>query len=77
MKEEYEESSYFPNLCKLREYKFQGTLWEYKKPKVNQTQRLPWNYINVTFSFVRGVGASLLILSVDRLIRADYSPHFI
>ena len=63
------------NLCKLREYKFQGTLWEYEKPKVNVTQRSPWNSIYVTFSFVRGIETSLLILYVDWLMRAEYSPH--
>ena len=58
-----------------REEKFQGTLWECEKPKVNVTQRSPWNSIYVTFSFEREVITSLLILSVDRLMRADYSPH--
>ena len=67
-----------------REEKFQGSLWEnekrkatleYEKPRVNVTQRSPWNSIYVTFSFERGAGTSLLILSVDRLMRVDYSPH--
>ena len=58
-----------------REEKFQGSLWEnenpkvtleYEKPRVNLTQRSPWNSIYVTFSFMRRVGTSLLILSVDR-----------
>ena len=59
-----------------REEKFQGSLWENKKPKatseyenqrVNVTQRSPWNFIYVTFSFERGAKTSLLILYVDRL----------
>ena len=37
--EEYEESSYFMKLCKLREEKFQRTLWENEYPKANVTQR--------------------------------------
>ena len=68
-------SSYFPDLCKLREEKFQGTLWEYENPKVNVTQMSPWNSIYVTLSFEREYGTSLLMLLVDRLMRADYSPH--
>ena len=69
-----------------REEKFQGTLWEnerpkatleYEKPRVNVTQRSPWNSIYVTFSFMRRVGTSLLILSIDLLMRLDYSPHSI
>jgi hypothetical protein len=66
MKEEYDESSYFLNLCKLREEKFQGTLWKYGNPKVNVTQRSHWNSIHVTFSFERGVRTSLLMLLVDQ-----------
>ena len=67
-----------------REKKFQGTLWErenprvtleYEKPRVNVTQRSPWNSIYVTFSFMRKAKTSLFILSVERLMRADYSPH--
>ena len=67
-----------------REDKFQGSLWEYKnpkvtleyeKPRVNVTQRSPWNYIHVTFSFMRRVVTSLLILYVDRLMKVDFSPH--
>ena len=73
--EEYEESSYFPKLCKLREEKFQGALWEYEKPTVNVTERSPWNSIYVTFSFLRRFITSLLILSIDRLMRVDYSLH--
>ena len=60
----------------IKEEKFLGTLWECEKPKVNVTQRSPWNSIYVTFSFMRMVRISLLILSVDRWIRVDYSPHF-
>ena len=59
----------------LREEKFQGTLWEYENPKVNVTQRSPWNSIYVAFSFERGVRTSLLVLLVDRLMRVDYSLH--
>ena len=67
-----------------REEKFQGSPWEYENPnvtleygntRVNVTQRSPWNSIYVTFSFMRKAGTSLLILSVDRLMRVDYSPH--
>ena len=65
-----------------REDKFQGSLWEnknpkatleYENPRVNVTQRSPWNYIYVTFSFMSR--AALLILSIDQLMRVDYSPH--
>ena len=59
----------------LREEKFIGTLWEYKNPKVNVTKRSPWNSIYVTLSYERRVGTSLLMLLVDRLMKADYSPH--
>ena len=59
----------------LREDKFKGTLWEYENPKVNVTQRSPWNSIYVTFSFMRRAGNSLLILFVDQLMRVDYSPR--
>ena len=67
-----------------KEEKFQGSLWEYEKPnvtleyekkKVNVTQRSPWNSINVTFSLMRGAETSLLILSVNQLMRVDYSTH--
>ena len=58
-----------------REEKFQGALWEDEKPKVNVTQRSSWNSIYVTFSFERRVETSLLMLLVDRLMRADYTPH--
>ena len=54
-----------------REEKFQGSLWEYEKTKVNVTQRSPLNSIYVTFSFMRRAKTSLLILFVDRLIRVD------
>ena len=59
------------------EKKFQGTLWEYEKPKVNLTQRSPWNSIYINFSYEKGVGTSLLMLNVDWLMKADYSPHLI
>ena len=67
-----------------REEEFQGSLWEnekpkvtleYEKPRVNVTQRSPWNSIYVTFSFMRKAETSLLILFVDQLMRVDYSPH--
>ena len=67
-----------------REEKFQGSLWEnerpkatleYEKPRVNVTQRSPWKSIYVTFSFMRGAKTSLLILSLERLMKADYSPN--
>ena len=55
-----------------REEKFQGSLWEGENPKVNVTQRSP---IYVTFSFMSRDKTYLLILSIDRLMRVDYSPH--
>ena len=67
-----------------REEKFQGSLWEnekpkatleYEKPRVNVTQRSPWNSIYVTFSFMRRAKTSLLILYVDWLMRLHYSPY--
>ena len=67
-----------------REEKFQGSLWEnekpkvtleYEKPRVDVTQRSPWNSIYVTFSFMKRVKTCILILFVDRLIRVDYSHH--
>ena len=67
-----------------REEKFQGSLWEnekskvtleYENPRVNVTQRSPWNSIYVTFSFMRRAKTSLLTLSIERLMRVDYSPH--
>ena len=61
----------------FKEKKIKGTLWEYENPKVNVTQRSHWNSIYVTFLFVRRVRTYLLILSVDRRMRVDYSPHFI
>ena len=48
---------------------------EYEKPRVNVTQRSPCNTIYVTFSFMRRVRPSLFILSIERLMRVDYSPH--
>ena len=66
------------------EEKFQGSLWENENakvtlecenPRVNVTQKSPWNSIYVTFSFMRRAETSLLILSVDQLMRVDYSPH--
>ena len=48
---------------------------EYEKPRVNATQRSPWKTIYITFSFTRRVETSLLILSIERLMRVDYSPH--
>ena len=67
-----------------REDKFQGSLWknerpkatlEYENPTVNVTQRSPWKSIYETFSFMRRPETSLLILSIERLMRLDYSPH--
>ena len=67
-----------------REEKFQESLWEnerpkttleYENPRVNVTQTSPWNSIYATFSFERGAKTSLLILSVDQVMRVDYSPH--
>ena len=69
------ESLLFSLYIYLREENFQGTLWEYEKPKFNVTQRSPWNSIYVTFSFERGAKTSLLMLLVDQLMRVDYSPH--
>ena len=65
----------FPIIVIKREEKFQGSLWEYEKPKVDVTQRSTWNSIYVTYSFVRGAETSLLILSIGRLMRVAYSPH--
>jgi hypothetical protein len=59
----------------LREDKFQGTLWEYKNPKVNVRQRSPWNSISITLSYERGTKTSLFMLIVDWLMKAYYSPH--
>ena len=50
----------------FREEKFQGTLWDYKNPKVNVTQMSPWNSIYVTLSFERRDETSLHILYVDQ-----------
>ena len=67
-----------------REEKFQESLWEderlkatleYEKPRANVTQRSPWKSIYVTFSFIRLAGTSLLILSIEQIMRVDYSPH--
>ena len=74
IKGEYEESSIFL-IYLFREEKFQGTLWEYEKTEVNATQMSPWNSIYVTFSFERRVGTSIVMLLVDWLMRADWSPH--
>ena len=49
----------------LREEKFEETLWKYEKPKVNVTQRSPWNSIYVKLSHQNGVRTSLLMLNVD------------
>ena len=65
----------FHNYVIKREEKFQGKLWESENSKVNVTQRSPWKSIYVTFSFMRRAETSLLILSVHRLMRVDYSPH--
>jgi hypothetical protein len=70
-------------LIKTKE-KFQGSLWEnektkanleYEKPRANVTQRSPWNSIYVTFSFMRKVRTSLLMLFVEWLMRVHYSPR--
>ena len=50
-------------------------IWECEKPKVNVTQRSPWNSICVPISFERGVETSLLMLLVDQLMRVGCSPH--
>ena len=57
--------------------KFLGTLWEYEKSRVNITQRSPWNSIYVNFLDEKGAITSLLMLLVDQLMKADYSPHFL
>ena len=49
--------------------------WNVKIQGSNVTQRSSWNSISVSFSFERGAKTSLLILFVDQLMRADYSPH--
>ena len=38
-----------------KEKKLQGTPWEYENPKVNVTQRSPWNSIYVNFSYEKGI----------------------
>ena len=67
-----------------REEKFQRSLsenerpkatLEYEKTRVNVTQRSPCKSIYVNFSFMRRAETSLLILSVERLMSVDYSPH--
>ena len=40
-----------------------------------KSQRSPWKSLFVTFSFVREVETSILILFVDQLMRENYSPH--
>ena len=55
--------------------KGQKPLWNVKIQGSNVTQRSSCNSIYVTFSFERGAKTSLLILSIDQLMRADYSPH--
>ena len=57
--------------------KSQKTLWECENPKVNVTQRSAWNSICVTFTFERGAETSLLILSIDWVMRVDYSHHVV
>ena len=37
------------------EKKFQGTLWEYANPRVNVTQRSPWNSIYVNLLHDKGI----------------------
>jgi hypothetical protein len=51
--------------------KFHGTLWEYEKPRVNVTQRSPWNSIYVNSLHEKVVGTSLLMLNVDLLMKGD------
>ena len=55
--------------------KGQGSPWNMKSQGSNVTQRSSWNSIYVTFSFMRKTKTSLLVLTVERLMRADYSPH--
>ena len=42
-----------------------------EKPKVNVTQRSPWNSIYVNFSHEEGDGTSLLMILVDWLMKED------
>ena len=51
--------------------KFQGTLWKYEKPRVNVTQRSPWNSIYVNSLHEKGARTSLLMLNVNRLMKED------
>ena len=51
--------------------------WNMKSQGSNVTQRSSWNSIYVNFSFERVAGTSLLILSVDRLMRAGYFLPFL
>ena len=57
--------------------KVKSHLWNMKRQGSNVTQSSSWNSIYVTFSFERWAGTSLLILFVDWLMKADYSPHFL
>ena len=56
--------------------KFQGTLWEYENPRVNVPHRSPWNSIYVNSLHEKGVGTSLLMLIVDRLMKVDSFSSF-
>ena len=56
--------------------KFQGTLWEYENPKVNVTQRSPWNSIYVNSLHEKGVETSLLMLNVNQLMKKDLFSSF-
>ena len=60
----------------FKKKKFQETLWEYENPKVNVTQRSPWNSIYVSFLTWERVRTSLLMLLVDRLMKADSFSSF-
>ena len=67
-----------------REEKFQESLsederskttLEYEKPRVKCNPKVILEFYICNFSFERRAETSLLILSVDRLMRADDSPH--
>ena len=66
----------FSSFIYLKGKKFQGTFWEYENPRVNVTQRSPWNSIYVKFSHENGVITSLLMLDVNRLMKEDSFSSF-
>ena len=69
-----------------REEKFQESLWEderskatleYEKPRVKCNPKVILEFYICNFVIWRGARTSILILSVDQLMREDYSPHYL